>query len=249
MVVLSLLRWTHRHPAYFGGGVMTLWILVTYGFGSLDLPILQPGWFPHLGVVITNLLGAAAVLLVGWRCGVLGRSALRSGATRRWVWITPLVAVDVSYLLLGRGEVPGLTGSVGYLVSSAAGMAAVGASEELAGRGVGLAAANPDRALPTVLVVSAVFGIGHLGNYLLYSADLQDTLWQILTAAVSGLCWSAGRLWLGSIWPLAFVHGLSDWTQLNSPGAAPFWYQVTVMLLELGYGAATLAVLHRARGA
>ena len=145
--------WALAHPAWFGAGVMVLWQVVVYGFGALDLPWLLPGWFPHLGVVVTNGLGAAAVLLVGWRCGLLGRSALRRG--HDWRWAAPLVVIALGYVVLGRDGVPGLTGSAGLLLSSAAGMAAVGVSEELAGRGVGLSAASSWRVLVVVRRVDA----------------------------------------------------------------------------------------------
>ncbi len=37
------------------------------------------------------------------------------------------------------------------------------------------------------------------------------------------------------VWPLALLHGLGDWMQVNSPGAAPLWWQV---LVALGFGVA-----------
>lgn len=238
-------RWALTHPVLFGVLVMVAWKLVVYGFGSLDIPALQPGWFPGLGVVVTNGLGAAVALAIGWRFGMLSRSALGWGRVSAYPWTLPLLAIAVSYLVLGRGDVPGIAGTLGALLSSAVAMASVGASEEIGGRGVGLAAADPRRPYATVVVVAVVFGVGHIGNYLLYGASLDDTIVQICSATAAGFCWGAGRFYIASIWPCALVHALSNWAQINSPGAAPFWYQVAVMAFLIGYGIWTLRLVAR----
>jgi hypothetical protein len=43
---------------------MLAWWVTTYGFGSIPMPALQPGWFPQLGVVLTNGLSLAVSLAV-----------------------------------------------------------------------------------------------------------------------------------------------------------------------------------------
>lgn len=241
--------WASKHPLLLGSAVMVLWQIVVYGFGSLPLPGLQPGWFPGLGGLLTNFLGAAVVLFLGWRLRLLSASALGWGRIRNYWWLLPLLAIDLSYSLVSTEGVPGIVGSPGLLLSSAAALAAVGISEEIAGRGVGLAAAEPAGKWQASITLGLVFGLGHLGNWLFVGSSLEDALWQVVTASAAGFCWSAGRFLIGSIWPLAFIHGFNDWMQINSPGAAPFFFQVAVVLFQISWGALLLSRAVKTTGA
>ncbi|TJZ73249.1 CPBP family intramembrane metalloprotease [Rhodococcus oryzae] len=236
--------------------LMAAWPTVAYGFGALPLPVLQPQWFPHLGVLVTNALAGTVVLAGAWSLGLigpqagndrgLGRAGIRAGSgPRSHLWLLPLLAIALSYAFIGKGSTPGITGTLGYLASAAVGLLAVGVSEELASRGIPLGLAAPSGKWRSVLTVALIFGLWHVGNFLFFGQSLDETAWQVLVSAVYGFVLGAGRLVVGSIWPLAFLHGLNDWMQLNSPGAAPFWYQVTVMVFEVIWGTVMLTVAVR----
>ncbi|ABY21931.1 putative protease [Renibacterium salmoninarum ATCC 33209] len=234
-----------KHPLLLGAAIMVSWQLVVYGLGSV--PFSSPAWFPGLGALLVNAVGAAVVLGIGAWLRLLPRSALGLGSLRRYWWLAPLVAVDLSYGLISTNGVPGIAGTPELLLSSAGALVAVGISEELAGRGVGLAAAEPAGRWKAAIVLAAVFGLGHLGNWLLFGSSLEDALWQVFTAGAAGFCWGAGRFLLNSIWPLAFVHALNDWMQINSPGAAPLYFQIAIAVFNISWGALMLTSANRPR--
>lgn len=246
---------TGARPWIGAVAVMLAWWVTTYGFGSIPLPALQPGWFPQLGVVVTNGLSLAvawAVAVLVHRAGWWGRRPLRAiagwslGNPRMLVWLLPVLAVQLGYIWLGRdGVVPGLQGDAGTMLSMAAGMLAVGISEETASRGLPLGAVMARRPWLGVAVTAVVFGLWHLGNGLFFGRTWDETWWQVLGATTFGVCFAGGRLVVGSIWPLALLHGLGDWTQLLSPGAAPLWYQIAVIVFELVWGVVLTAVAVR----
>lgn len=239
--------------------LMLVWWVATYGFGALPLPALQPGWFPHLGTLVTNLLGLAAVWVAAvlfQRAGWLGRQGLRvlAGWGRgraRMLWTAlPVMLACLGYIVVGRDGVPGLHGDAGTMIGLAVGMLALGLSEETGSRGLPLGvAASTGAVWRAVLVTSAVFGLWHLGNAVFFGSSLDDAWWQVLTAGAFGFCLAGMRLATGSIWPAVLLHAFSDWTQVLTPGAAPLWYQVAVVVLHLGWGAVLVVLSLRLRGA
>jgi membrane protease YdiL (CAAX protease family) len=86
------------------------------------------------------------------------------------------------------------------------------------------------------VLTAAAFGLGHLQNYLLFGKPLDDTLEQVVMAGVYGFCLACVRLRMNTVWPLAFVHGLDNWMQINSPGRAPDWWQVATLVFFVAYG-------------
>jgi CAAX protease family protein len=191
------------------------------------MPPLAPSWFPDLGASVVNLVCALVIwtLLRAW-----GMTAGVTTLGRRWWLVAPLLLIALTYAL------PGIEGSTAALVGSAVSLALVGVNEELYSRGLSLQVARPLGALPAATLVAVLFGAGHLQNYLLFGKPLDDTLFQILAAGLYGFCLAGVRLRIGTVWPLVFVHGLDDWLQVNSPGAAPDWWQLTVLAFHLGYG-------------
>jgi membrane protease YdiL (CAAX protease family) len=96
-----------------------------------------------------------------------------------------------------------------------------------------------------VLATALVFGLWHIGNGLFFGKTWDETWWQVLSATTFGVCFAGARLMIESVWALAFLHGLGDWTQFLSPGAAPVWYQIAVMAFELVWGILLTAVAVR----
>jgi hypothetical protein len=236
--------WASRHPVVAGIGAMLLWQITVFGLGATPDLALQPDWFPGLGAFLVNLIGAIVILAVGAVFGVLRSGGILTlGSARRWVWLLPLFLLNFVYLA------PGIDGGPSVLVSAAFVLVSVGISEELAGRGVALQLARPVGDHASAWVVGAVFGLGHIGNYLFFGANLEDTLYQIVGSALFGFCLGAARFLVGSVWPLALIHAMDDWMQLHSPGAAPFWFQLFVMAFDLAFGYVLLAAGRRLRRA
>ena len=206
--------------------ITLLWHAVLIGVAE-GMPPLAPDWFPDLGAAVVNLVCAAVmwVLLRVWRLG-----ADVTGRGRRWYLAVPLLAIALSYGLTG------LAGSTAGLLGSAVSLALVGLNEELYSRGLSLEVARPLGDRRAAALVAVTFGLGHLQNYLLFGSALDDTLSQVVTATGYGFCLAGARLRMGTVWPLVLVHALHDWTQINSPGAAPDWWQVATLLVFVGYG-------------
>lgn len=206
--------------------VTLLWHAVLIGVAE-GLPPIAPGWFPDLGATLVNVACTAVILVLlrGW-----GLGADVTGRGRRWHLALPLLAIALTYSLAG------ITGTPAQLVSSVVILAFVAINEELYSRGLSLEIARPLGERNAAMLVALTFGIGHLQNFLLFGKPLDDTLFQVLTATVYGFCLAGARLRMHTIWPLVLAHALDDWTQINSPGKAPDWWQITTMVFFAAYG-------------
>ncbi|MFI9786453.1 lysostaphin resistance A-like protein [Kitasatospora sp. NPDC051984] len=222
--------WVRRNPAPGAVGVAAVWQAVIVVVARA-LPPLDPGWFPQLGPTVANLAGATAMLVLLRAWGLLAAGGVTSlGATARWVVLLPLA------VLAGLAALPGIEGSAANLVGGVALMLSVGVSEELSSRALVLEVARPLGRVPAVVLTAVLFGVGHLGNWLFFGSPLGNTLWQVLEAGALGFCLCGARLHIGSIWPLALVHALSDYLEIYSPGKTPDWLQAVTVVVDLGLG-------------
>ena len=224
-----LRRWgkhVRGHPVLGVLEVTLLWHAVLIAVAE-GMPPLAPDWFPDLGAAVVNLACTTVVLvlLYAWRL-----QADVTGRGTRWYLALPLLAIALSYGLAG------IAGAPAALVGSAVSLALVGLNEELYSRGLSLEIARPLGPRKAAALVALTFGLGHIQNYLLFGKPLDDTLYQVLSAGLYGFCLAGARLRMNTVWPLVFVHGLDDWLQINSPGRAPDWWQVAVMVFLAVYG-------------
>jgi hypothetical protein len=141
----------------------------------------------------------------------------------------PVLAVALSY------GVPGIVGSPRVLLSSAALFLAVGVSEELLSRGVVQEVLAPLSPRARVVWVGMLFGLGHVLSAVAFGRAVDDTVAQVVSTTAFGAGFAALRLHTGVLWPLVLLHGLDDWVQVNSPGAAPRPWQLAV---AVGYATA-----------
>ncbi len=185
---------------------------------------------PLLGVALPGGAGSAVVSLVAALVPVavlLRRRErtpwLRRVLPRRPVLLLPVVLVSASYLA------PGIEGSGPALAATAAVMPAVALSEELLSRGV----------VQDALAVGLLFGLGHALSGAVFGRPLDDTLAQVVSTAAFGAGFAALRLHIGTIWPLVVLHGLCNWCQVVSPGAAPWPWQLAV---AVGFAAGAWAL-------
>ena len=71
----------------------------------------------------------------------------------------------------------------------------------------------------------AMFGVGAtVGTGIFFGHSLYDTGAMLISATSSGAAYAAVRLRIGTIWPLALLHGLENFCNTRSPGDAPWWY-------------------------
>ncbi|MEU3986313.1 CPBP family intramembrane glutamic endopeptidase [Streptomyces sp. NPDC026672] len=220
-----------RHPLWGAVELTLAWHVVLLLFAEVLLPPLAPSWFPDLGATVVNVVCAAGAWFVLWRWGWLRAAGVSTlGRGRRWWLVLPMVVIACSYALAG------LDGGTAVVVGGLVSLLWVGVDEEIISRGLVQRALTPLGPLRAAVGVAALFGVGHLQNHLFFGAELDDTLWQMLSAALFGFTCAALRYAIGSVWPMVVVHGLDDFLQIRSPGAAPDWWQVSVYVFQLAYG-------------
>lgn len=227
-------RWkghVSRHPLWGAVEFTFAWHVVLVLFAKVILPPLAPSWFPDLGATVVNAVCFAAVWFVLWRWGWLRVSGVAVlGRPRRWWLVLPMLAVACSYTLAGvEGRTTVLAGSLVSLLW-------VGINEEIHSRGLVQQILTPLGAMRAAIGVGLLFGTGHFQNYLFFGAPLADTLWQMLSAGLFGFTCAGLRYAIGSVWPMVAVHGLDDFFQIRSPGAAPDWWQVCVYVFHAAFG-------------
>jgi membrane protease YdiL (CAAX protease family) len=221
-------------PVAFGIALVFIWWAITLLLATA-LPHLSPRWFPDLRSTLVNL-GALLVplgVVVGfgwWR---------QAGLTlprpeRSWWSLLPLLAFALS---LAAG---GLSGSPAQFFSSAVLFLALGLNEELLYRGVIQHATNTLGAVRSVIWVALLFGIQHAGTGIFFGHSLYDTGAMMISATASGAAYAAVRLQIGTILPLAFLHGLENFCNTRSPGDAPWWWYLSEAIFYVLYAALLL---------
>ena len=242
MVRARLNAFARRHPIWFGVVATLVWMGIVVA--TVQLP-------PHplYGPIYLNAIGFAAGLLAVWLLGWRDRVGFRPAWPGRRLWLlAPLVALTATYAL------PGLTADAYLEADPADGpyvlacMAVwcllIGLDEELWSRGIVLAPLQRLGPVRSAVIVAVLFANQHWLNFVFFGAAIDDQLAQLVSSGAFGFVLVALR-WNGvSIWPLAILHGLGDFLQLASPGAAPWWWQLAIAVLDAGYGA---WLLRRAR--
>jgi hypothetical protein len=194
------------------------------------LPPLGTDAFPDLGATVVNIVAMLVPLaVIAWR-GWWREPWLRTIVPRRPVVLVPALALALLPLI------GGLDGSPSVLLSSAILFLALGCSEELLSRGTVQALLEPLAPVRRVLWVGVLFGIGHVLSALWFGRPLDDGAAQVISATTFGVGYAGMRMHTVSIWPLAVLHGLDDWTSVNSPGALPWGVQLAVAIAWMTYG-------------
>lgn len=196
---------------------------------ALILPPLEPSGFEDLGPTLVNLLALAATVAVIFWLGWQRAPWLVMIRPARPLLLVPVVVVSLSYLAAG------IEGSASTLLSSALLMVSVGASEELYARGVMQEFLSSWRVGARVALVGMLFGLGHLLSGIFFEREAGEVAFQVAGSSLFGAVMAALRLHVVSIWPLAGLHALDNWTLVNSPGAAPEWWQVLVTIGSIAY--------------
>jgi hypothetical protein len=85
--------------------------------------------------------------------------------------------------------------------------------------------------------VALLFGTQHAGTGVFFGHSLYDTGATVISSTSSGAAYAAVRLRIGTIWPLAFLHGLENFCNTRSPGDAPWWWYLTEAIFYVLYTA------------
>ncbi len=216
-------------PVAFGVALIVVWWAVTLLLATA-LPRMSPAWFPDLRSTLVNL-GALLVPLavVGafgwWRQA--GLALPRPG--RSWLALLPLLFFALSFAAVD------LSGSPAQFLSSAILFSALGLNEELLYRGVIQHATNTLGAVRSVVWLALLFGFQHVGTGIFFGQSLYDTGTTVISATSFGAAYAAVRLRIGTIWPLAFLHGLGNFCNTRSPGDAPWWWYLSVAIFYILY--------------
>lgn len=200
--------------------ILALWLLLTSG---LILPHgAQKNAFVAQSATETIQLPwlAAAILVIGvaWssdrrRMGLIAPEPM---ASLRLVWLPLLYACAMFAVGLALGPIA--TGAMLILLMN---MLLVGLSEELMFRSIlfqGML--TRCRIWPAALLTSLLFGAIHTLN-VFTTGDLNGATMQAVTAFMQGLAYLAIRIRTGSMWPMAIVHGLWDFSLLQTALARP----------------------------
>lgn len=245
----QLERFALRHPLWFG-------LAATLAWCGLILAATRLPPHPLYGPMYVNALGLAAGLaLVGWLGWSRASGMLPLRPTRTALLTLPLFALAATYAVPGIDSTAYLSEGVGpdeggfVLLCLAVICLLVGLNEELWSRGVIL---HPLRRLGPWLgsvAVALLFSAQHLLNLVAFGARLDDTVAQLVSTAAFGFVLAALRWHDVAILPLAVLHGLGNFLQLASPGAAPLHQQAAIAVVEVAYGVVLLRLAAgRARG-
>jgi membrane protease YdiL (CAAX protease family) len=228
-------------PVAFGIALIIIWWAVMLLLASA-LPRLSLSWFPDLSITLVNigalLVPLAVVTAFGW-WRQAGLALPRPD--RSWWTLLPLLAFTLSF------AAGGLSGSPAQFFSSAILFLALGLNEELLYRGVIQHATNTLGALRSAVWVALLFGFQHVGTGIFFGHSLYDTGAMVISATSFGAAYAAVRLRIGTIWPLAFLHGLGNFCNTRSPGDALWWWYLLVAIFY-GLYATWLLRLNRMRG-
>ncbi|WP_402462897.1 CPBP family intramembrane glutamic endopeptidase [Isoptericola aurantiacus] len=161
--------------------------------------------------VLSIVLAAAAVVLIGWRLGWLRAAIVERPRSRaRWTLLAPLL-----YLAIAIGNAVATDWSalsVGFVLSAVVLGVVVGFGEEITCRGlllVGLRGST--REVFVWLLTCVLFGLMH-GLNIVLGAAVGDTVQQVVLAAMQGSAFYVLRRVTGSlVWAMA-LHGFWDFS-------------------------------------
>jgi hypothetical protein len=78
-----------------------------------------------------------------------------------------------------------------------------------------------------------LFGLQHAGTGIFFGHSPYDTVAMMVSSTASGAAYAAVMLRIGTIWPLAFLHGLENFCNTRSPGDAPWWWYLSQAIFSL----------------
>lgn len=218
-------------PVAFGIVLIMVWWAVTLLLATV-LPRLSPPWFPDLRSTLVNFGALLVPLVIVGALGWWRQAGLALPLPNRsWLTLLPLLFFALSF------AVGGLSGSSAQFFGSAFLFLALGLNEELLYRGVIQHATNALGEVRSVVWVALLFGLQHAGTGIFFGHSLYDTGTMIFSSTASGAAYAAVRLRIGTIWPLAFLHGLENFCNTRSPGDAPWWWYLFQAVFFIVYAA------------
>lgn len=236
-----------RHPLLFGVAATLIWC-------GLVLAATRLPPHPLYGPMYVNAVGlAAGVALVAWLGWSRATGMLPLRPRRTALLILPLLALTATYAVPGIDPAAYLSEGIGpdegwFVLLCLAGICLlVGLNEELWSRGIILHPLRRGGPWISSVAVALLFSAQHLLNLFAFGARLDDTIAQLVSTATFGFALAALRWHDVAILPLAVLHGLGNFLQLASPGAAPLHQQAAIAVVEVAYGVVLLRLASRRR--
>jgi uncharacterized protein len=218
-----------RRPLAAAVALELAWHAVLFLTDGVLPPLGTDAW-PDLGATVVNAVAVLVPLAVIARQGWWREPWLRRLRPRRARLLAPALAVALLPLAAG------LEGGTGALVSSAGLFLVLGTSEELLSRGVVQRTLQALPPVPRAAWVGLLFGLGHVLSAVWFGRPLDDSVSQVISATAFGIGYAGLRMHVVAVWPLAVLHGLDDWTSVNSPGALPWPVQLAIAAGWVAYG-------------
>jgi membrane protease YdiL (CAAX protease family) len=208
-------------PVTFGIALIIVWWAITLLLAT-GLPRLSPSWFPNLRSTLVNLGALLVPLAVVGAFGWWRQAGLAlPRPDRSWWKLLPLLFFALSFVA------GGLSGSSAQFFSSAVLFLVLGLNEELLYRGVIQHATNSLGAVRSVVWVALLYGLQHAGTGIFFGQSFYEAGSMVISSTASGAAYAAVMLRIGTIWPLAFLHGLENFCITRSPGDAPWWWYLS----------------------
>jgi hypothetical protein len=211
--------------------LILIWWAIMLLFASA-LPRFSPSWLPDLRSALVNAGALLVPLTIVAAFSWWHQAGLPfTRPDRSWWSLMPLLASALSF------AAGGLSGSAAQFFSSAVLFLTLGLNEELLYRGVIQHATNTLGAVRSVMWVALLFGIQHVGTGIFFGQSLYDTGALMISATSFGAAYAAVRLRIGTIWPLAFLHGLENFCNTRNPKDAPWWWYLSEAVFFVLYAA------------
>ncbi|MDY0985021.1 type II CAAX endopeptidase family protein [Microbacterium sp. CFBP9023] len=199
-------------------GVVVFYVLCAWGLGNLlgglaseDDPLAEfsLGHFIPLAVAIGGIL--LFLRWTRWGADVWRERPTPTLTPRRW-WLIAIPVLAVAIPVIEMFDVPWAERSLGLLIVLALGTLMVGFGEELAIRGVLLAAVRARFGEFSVFLITCfVFALAHIPGYLFIDLPPFIIAFNVIALMSAGATYYWIRRVTGRIWVAMIVHALTDW--------------------------------------
>ena len=214
----TLHGWVRRHTLLAALAAILIYVLLAVALGNVLSDLVsddQEAAQFALGHLVPLPIGIAVLLLVvrwsGNGAAVWKEQPTPTLRPRRWYLIAiPVLAVGT--YLVGATAIPWAERGVGIIALVAAGTLLVGLGEELAIRGVLLAALRERHGeFVTLFVTSLVFALIHIPGSIISGNPLLFIVIQVAGLMVVGGTYYWIRRITGRLWVAVLVHAFTDW--------------------------------------
>ncbi len=208
---MRLASFTGLHPYRSSIGFMLIVVAVVISVGMINRLFLMGTLVQlALGDLILAVIGVVLLTRLDW----WEKAGYTTGIRLKHA---PLIVLPLAFALLSLGTGIQVTAPIAILAFAALTLL-IGFAEETFFRGLILTTLLPTGAIRAVVLSSLLFAAPHLLNIIGGLWDPVFTIIDSIAAFGLGITFAAIRIRTGSIWPIAGIHALFDFTSLISLG-------------------------------